>query len=329
MGRKRLYPTTRTRIQRNTRCSRPQRHTPSVLSFVNHFDLECDQVDIVSAFLNGEIEETLYVHPPELSDIPAGKVLRLKKSLYGTKQAPRCFNRLLDERTGRQTHACISDARGGNLIILTVHVDDQLIASTNRAALNEFKRQLNHQFECKDMGPAKHFLGFDIYRDRPNRKLYIFQERYLQEVLDRFDLGNCNAVKTPFPSGFRPVEATNAEHELAKHHPYRQIVGSILYASLRYIKGTLDLCLRFDGKSAEQTLLGHVDADWGGDLDTRRSTTGYIFQVYGGVVAWKSRRQPTVALSTTEAEYMASADATRQAIRLPTWALTSTTLCLF
>jgi hypothetical protein len=143
------------------------------------------------------------------------------------------------------------------------------------------------------MGPAKHSLGFDIYRDRLNRKLYISQERYLQEVLDRFDLGNCNAVKTPFPSGFRPVEATNAEHELAKHHPYRQIVGSILYESiisrpdlahpagvlsrflskwneshykaaknlLRDIKGTLDLCLRFDGKSAEQTLLGHVDAD--------------------------------------------------------------------
>jgi hypothetical protein len=75
-------------------------------------------------------------------------------------------------------------------------------------------------------------------------------------------------------------------------------------------QGTLVLCLTFDGKSAEQTLLGHVDADWGGDMDTRRSTTGYVFKVYGGVVAWKSRCQPTVALSTTEAEYMASEDAT-------------------
>lgn len=66
------------------------------LSLVNYFDFECDQVDIVSAFLNGELEETIYVHPPELSDIPKGKVVLLKKSLYGLKQSPRCFNKKFD-----------------------------------------------------------------------------------------------------------------------------------------------------------------------------------------------------------------------------------------
>jgi hypothetical protein len=69
----------------------------------------------------------------------------------------------------------------------------------------------------------------------------------------------------------------------------------------------------FDGDCGKRILLGYADANWGGDMDTRRSTTGYVFNVYGGVVAWKSRRQPTVALSTTEAEYMASADAAKQA----------------
>ncbi len=83
---------------------------------------------------------------------------------------------------------------------------------------------------------------------------------------------------------------------------------------LRYIRGTSDLCLTFTAKSGDRIALGHADADWGGDLDTQRSTTGYVFKVYGGTVAWKSRRQPTFALSTTEAEYMASADAARQAI---------------
>ena len=84
----------------------------------------------------------------------------------------------------------------------------------------------------------------------------------------------------------------------------------------RYIRGTSDLCLTFTAESGDRIALGYADADWGGDLDTRRSTTGYVFKVYGGTVAWKSRRQPTVALSTTEAEYMASADAARQAIWL-------------
>jgi hypothetical protein len=171
------------------------------------------------------------------------------------------------------------------------------------------------------------------------------QEHYFQSVLERFDLQDCNPARTPLPTGFRPVPATDEEHALAKHLPFPQVVGSVLYAStisrpdlaeaagvlsrfiskwneshwkaakhlLRYIRGTTDLCLMFDGDCGKRILLGYADADWGGDMDTRRSTTGYVFKVYGGVVAWKSRRQPTVALSTTEAEYMASADAAQQA----------------
>jgi hypothetical protein len=325
------------------------------LSFVHHFDLHCNQLDIVSAFLNGDLEEEIHVYPPELSGIPDGHVLLLNKSLYGTIQAPRCFNKKFNAWMRKQgfepskADPCLYIRRkGGNLIILTVHVDDQLITSNNRAALDKFKLQLNSEFECKDMGPAQHFLGFDIHRYRLNRKLYISQEKYLKDVLQRFDMEDCNPVKHPLPAGFQPIAATDAEHQQVKYLPYAQIVDSILYASiisqpdlahpagvlsrflskwnklhfkaaknlLRYIQGTLDLCLTFDGKSAEQTLLGYVDADWGGDMDTRRSTTGYVFKVYGGVVAWKSRCQPTVALSTTKAEYMASADATQQAIWL-------------
>jgi hypothetical protein len=88
---------------------------------------------------------------------------------------------------------------------------------------------------------------------------------------------------------------------------------------LQYIRGTTDLCLTFDGTGGERLVLGYADADWGGDLDTRRSTTGYVFKVFGGVVAWKSKRQSTVALSTMEAEYMSSADSARQAVWLRLW----------
>jgi len=201
---------------------------------------------------------------------------------------------------------------------------------------------LNNKFECSDSGPAGYFLGFNIYRDRPARKLHLSQQHYLEAILDRFDL--VNPARSPLPYGFRPIPATDEEHHAARHRAYPQAVGAILYAStvtrpdlsqaagvlsrfiskwneshwkaakhlLRYIRGS-DLCLTFTPESGDRIALGYADADWGRDLDTRRSTNGYI-KVYGGTVAWKSRRQPTVALSTTEAEYMASADAARQAI---------------
>ena len=179
--------------------------------------------------------------------------------------------------------------------------------------------------------------------------LYMSQEHYFEALLDKYDLKDCNPARNPLPSSFRPLPATDDEHSSARHLPYPQVAGAILYAStvtrpdlsqpasvlsrfiskwskqhwqaakhlLRYIRGTSDLCLTFDGNSGKRIVLGYADADWGGDLDTRRSTTSYVFKVYGVVVvAWKSRRQPTVALSTTEAEYMASADAARQAIWL-------------
>jgi hypothetical protein len=175
------------------------------------------------------------------------------------------------------------------------------------------------------------------------------QEHYLRALLERFGMETSNPVRSPLPTGFKPLSATDEEAEAARHHEYPQLVGSILYAStvsrpdlshaasvlsrfvskwndthwaaakhlLRYIKGMTQLCLTFDaGSDKGSVAMGYADADWGGDLDTRRSTTGYIFKTFGGVVAWKSRRQATVALSTTEAEYMASADATRQAIWL-------------
>lgn len=85
---------------------------------------------------------------------------------------------------------------------------------------------------------------------------------------------------------------------------------------LRYIRGTTELCLTFDAEAGKRIILGYADADWGGCLDTRRSTTSYLFKTFGGLVAWKSRRQPTVALSTAEAEIMASVDAAKQAVWL-------------
>jgi hypothetical protein len=314
------------------------------LALVNYLNLECDQVDIKAAFLNGDLPEIIYLEPPEGSNIPSHKVLLLRKSLYGLKQSPRCFNKAFDQWMREQglvpTHAdpCIYTwSNNGTFLILSVHVDDQLIACNSRAALDEFKGKLNKRFECSDGGPVAYFLGFNVFRNRSERKLYISQEHYIEAVLERFGVTDCRPVKTPLPSGFKSTPATDEEFAEAQHEEYPALVGSIMYAAtitrpdialaagllartaskwsksyvhaarhlLRYLRGTSDLCLTFDATSGKRIVLGYADADWGGCLDTRRSTTGYLFRTFGGPVAWKSKRQATTALSTTEAEYMA------------------------
>jgi len=189
----------------------------------------------------------------------------------------------------------------GELLLLTVHVDDQLIACNSRSGLDKFKAQLNNAFECSSSGAAGYFLGVNIHRDRKNRKLYISQEHYMEALLERHNMVTCNPATNIMPSGFRAMPATDEQHEEAKHLPYPSIAGAILYAStitrpdlafvagvlcryiskwsiehwklakhvLRYIRGTTDLCLTFDGDCGERIVLGYADADWGGDLDTR------------------------------------------------------------
>ena len=176
------------------------------LSLVNHLDLECDQVDIKAAFLNGDLDETIYLVPPEGSNISADKVLHLRKSLYGLKQSPRCFNKAFDEwlrgqgLTPTRADPCIYTRRQGNtLLMMSVHVDDQLIACNSRSALDAFKHTLNNKFECSDSGPAGYFLGFNIYRDQPARKLHLSQQHYLEAILAQFDLVDCNPARSPLP----------------------------------------------------------------------------------------------------------------------------------
>ena len=332
-------------------------HKPSLrvsLSIVNYMNWECDQMDVIGAFLKGDIDRDLFVEPPPGSDIPAGHVLHLRKSLYGLRQSPHLFNKKVDtflrslEFVPCQADPCIySYNKNGIRFMISIHVDDLLIAGNDRTKLDELKTKIHNELECKDQGPVGYFLGINVYRDRANRRLYLSQEHCLESLLEKFgEVGM--PCKTILPADWKPVAATDVEYEAAKDKPYPTLAGSILYAAtvtrpdlafaasllcrfigrwsldhwkaakhlLRYIRGTTDLALTFDATSGKRALLGWADADWGGCLDTRRSTTGYVFSTYGGIVSWKSRRQPTVALSTTQAELLASTEAGKEAIWL-------------
>ena len=238
----------------------------------------------------------------------------------------------------------------GSFTYLLLYVDDMLIAAKNLAEIHQLKALLSGEFEMKDLGAAKKILGMEIRRDRGVGKLFLTQENYLKKVLERFGMHDAKSVSTPLASHFRLSAAqsptSKEEENYMARVPYSRAVGSIMYAMvctrpdisqavsvvsrymanpgkehwqavkwiLRYLKGTLNTCLEF-GRN-DNTLVGFVDSDYAGDLDKRRSLTGYVFCIGGCAISWKATLQHVVALSTTEAEYMAVTEAIKETLWL-------------
>ncbi|KAG8473502.1 hypothetical protein CXB51_035665 [Gossypium anomalum] len=238
----------------------------------------------------------------------------------------------------------------GSFVYLLLYVDDMLIAAKDKGKIRKVKAQLSEEFEMKYLGPAKKILGMEILRDRKASKLYLSQKGYIEKVLCRFNMQSAKPVSTPLAAHFRLSSAlspqSDDEIEYMSHVPYSSAVGSLMYAMvcsrpdlsyavstvsrymanpgkehwkvvqwiLRYLRGTTDVCLQF-GRTKDG-VIGYVDADFAGDLDRRRSLTGYVFTIGGCAISWKATLQTTVALSTTEAEYMVITEACKEAIWL-------------
>ena len=238
----------------------------------------------------------------------------------------------------------------GSYIILLLYVDDMLVARSNMQHINELKQKLARLFAMKDLDVAKQILGMRISWDMKNRTSTLSQSEYIKKVLNRFNMQNAKVVSTPLASHFKLTKemCTKTQEEVNKmsNIPYSSAVGNLMYAMvctqpdiahvvgvvsrymsnpgmehwnaikwiLRYLRGTTTKALCFKGSNA--ALRGYVDSDLAGDIDTRRSTTRYVFTIGGTAVSWISRLQKVVALSTTEAEYVAATEASKEMIWL-------------
>ena len=247
-------------------------------------------------------------------------------------------------------HCCYVKSFDNSYIILLLYVDDMLIAGSSIEEINNLKKQLSKQFAMKDLGPAKQILGMRITRDRANGTLKLSQTEYVKKILSRFSMDEAKPVSTPLGSHFRLTKdqspKTEQEQAYMSKVPYASAIGSLMYAMvctrpdiahavgvvsrymsnpgkqhweavkwiLRYLKGTLGTSLCFTG--ADMKLTGYVDSDLAGDVDTRKSTTGYVYTLGGTAVSWVSRLQKIVALSTTEAEYVAVTEAGKEMVWL-------------
>lgn len=232
-------------------------------------------------------------------------------------------------------------------VILGVYVDDIVPVSNDIELLNAEKAALCERFDMVDQGEIHYLLGMSIKRDRKSRTLTISQPAYLQKVVERFGMKNSKPVSTPLEHG-KKFHKLDSNEEPFDVQTYQQAIGCLTHAStttrpdiavavgmlaqyasepstdhwsgvkrvLRYINGTLNYGLKFTVNQEVPELVAYADADWAGDIDTRRSTSGYVFQFGGCTVSWSSKRQPTVAKSSTEAEYVALSSATQEAVWL-------------
>ena len=216
-----------------------------IMTFLAHFDLELHQMQVKTAFLNGEIDETIYREQPENFVIIDSKsmVCKLKKSLYGLKQSLRQlyqkFHRIIslfDFAINLCDECIYHEFSGSKYIFLVLYVDDILLATNDQNLLLETKKFLSNNFEMKDRGDASYVLDIQIYRDRPKNILGVSQKGYIEKLLQRYDMHDCKPLDTPITKGDKLIlhqcpKSTLEIQEMQKFL-YAQVVGSLMYAQV-------------------------------------------------------------------------------------------------
>lgn len=320
-----------------------------VLALAAHEQWPVYQMDVKSAFLNGNLEEEVYIEQPPGFVVlgKEDKVCRLHKALYGLKQAPRAWYHRIDSFfVSANLSRSPSDANlyffcEKNLyMVIILYVDDLIITGSHEQRIVQTQELLCQEFEMTNLGLMHYCLGIEVWQ-KP-KGIFISQQKYAREILKTFGMTDCKSVTTPMEVGLKL--STEDISQPVDETLFRKLVGSLIYLCntrpdinfavgvisrfannprtnhwnagmriLRYICGTMDYGITYD---VGNTLIGFCDSDWAGDADTRRSVTGFCFCLGSGCVSWSSKKQPTVALSSTEAEYKAACLASCEALWL-------------
>lgn len=330
------------------------------LAICTKFGLKIRQIDAVTAYLNGEITEEIYMEQPKgfVATGKEKKVCKLMKGLYGLKQSANVWNKksskTLISLGFKQSlvDPCIYYRFSGNSIqLIAQYVDDFLIAAKDWDTIDKISEKIGKNFPTKKVsdGPRYFIIGNEVYFDYKNRKTYLSQRKYIRDKLREFGLENAKEMTSPMDPNQQLSKLMCPLDDKSKKEmeniPYRGAVGSLIHLAVntrydiatalgvvtryfnnpgqehwksvkrifRYLKGTTDLAIVYDGNQPLDPI-GYMDASYASCLDDRKSVTGYVFLMCGAAVAWGSKKQATVAASSTEAEYMAAYESTIQAI---------------
>ena len=321
---------------------------------------EVHGMDVKTAFLNSELEETVYMEISEGVDIATTKpvtpkyaphiVCQLLKSISGWKQSPRAWY-------GRINHFFLADRlirsdadhslfiNYDKQVILLLYVDHLVLAAKTKATINWIQLKLHEEFEMTNLGPLCTFLGLEIQRNRTNQTLFLPQVKYINKILENMGMQDCNPTATPTDPHIRLKKSSfTFQATQADRLQYQSAVGSLMYAMLgtgpdisyavanvsqfstnpnptdwtavkrifRYLAGTANRGLYY---GLEGIGMGFTDADWGSG-DDQKSIGGFTFLLNSAAISWNSKKQATIVLSSTEAEYMALTQAAKEYIWL-------------
>ena len=319
-------------------------------------------LDVDTAFLNGVLQEEIYMHLPQGIGLNSRKFVHLLRSIYGLKQASWVWNELLNTELGKlgfkQINAdyCIYVyCKGKHICFLAVYVDNMAMLASDLLFMEKLKKLIGEVFKIKDLGPIKQIFGLTIDYDHEMGHLETFQSCYIQQSLECYGCDNGCTHPTPLSSGIKLTKADSLTtpspslpwkttltkpywyphvchawysfwhrlHSGSTEHSTAQILGKSigmkLFMYFVILEEQKTLHWFFDrscGADLSSLILGYSDSNWAGDLDTCRSTGGYVFFACGAAISWNSKLQLSPALSSTEAEYIACTHAMQEAIWL-------------
>ncbi|KAL0444284.1 UNVERIFIED_CONTAM: Retrovirus-related Pol polyprotein from transposon TNT 1-94 [Sesamum latifolium] len=267
-----------------------------LLAIAAWYDYEIWQMDVKTAFLNGFVEEEIFMDQPE-GFTTVGEERRSVVSKGPSTASSK-----------------LSEISGSSVVYLVLYVDDILLIGNDVKMLGDIKAWLSTQFSMKDMGEASYILGIKIYRDRSRRMLGLTQSSYIEKVLRGCRTSPCLSRRKH--SVCCPVHQPDVAYALSVTSRYQACAGEVHWSAvksiLKYLRRTKDMFLIYGG--GELILEGYSDASFQSDDDDAKSQSGFIFKLNGGVVAWKSSKQDTTADSTTEAEYIAASEAAKEGV---------------
>ncbi|WJX25548.1 hypothetical protein P8452_14576 [Trifolium repens] len=307
------------------------------------------QMDVKSAFLNGYLQEEVYVEQPKGFVDPEhpNYVYKLKKALYGLKQTPRAWyerlTQFLEEqgyRKGGSDKTLFVKEEKGKFIIAQIYVDDIVFGGMSNTMVQHLVQQMQSEFEMSLVGELTYFLGLQIKQMEDT--IFISQSKYARNIIKKFGMDNAAHKRTPAPTH---LKLTKDEKGISVDQSlYRSMIGSLLYLTasrpdityavgvcaryqadpkvshltqvkriLKYVNGTSDYGIMYS-HCENSTLYGYCDADWAGSADDRKSTSGGCFFLGTNLISWFSKKQNCVALSTAEAEYVAAGSSCSQLV---------------
>ena len=311
----------------------------ALIALASIHDLVIHQMDVKTAFLNGDLNEEIYMKQPEGCVVRGqeNKVCKLVRSLYGLKQAPKQWYEKFDRTitsngfSVNDSDACVySKCDKNGCVIICLYVDDMLIFGTSIDVVRNTKDFLNSCFDMKDLGEADVILGIKI--TRTDGGICLSQTHYVEKLLKKFDMFNCSPVSTPYDP---KIPLLKNKGNSVSQEQYARIIGSVMFLMnytrpdiayavsrlsrythnpdnehwgalirlLRYLRGTMDWGLHY--RRTPRVLEGYCDANWISDNDEIKSTSGFVFTLAGAAISWKSSKQTVKAKSTMESEFIA------------------------